>query len=346
MSQFDFAAIGINHNHIYGQVDAMLDAGAEFVAFHAAEDDLARPFAETLPAGASAWPTSARSWRIRRSTWSSAPPSRPTGRRWPSRPCGTARTYMTDKPGMITLEQLAEVQPRAGRDRADLLGLLFRALRAARDRRRRASWSRPAPSARSSTRSASARTGSTRPRGPTGSSSARAMAASSPTSPRTSVEQFLFFTGADERRGRLGHGRATAANPRQPGLAGFRRHALLRAESATGYIRVDWFTPDGLPTWGDGRLVHPRHRRLRSSCASISTSPAGPATTTCSSSTARASQHIDCSAGRAALRPAARRTTSLNRTETAMPQAQCFMAMELALTAQALAERGIGRERK
>lgn len=22
----------------------------------------------------------------------------------------------------------------------------------------------------------------------------------------------------------------------------------------TGYVRVDWFTPDGLPTWGDGRL--------------------------------------------------------------------------------------------
>ena len=21
-----------------------------------------------------------------------------------------------------------------------------------------------------------------------------------------------------------------------------------------GYCRVDWFTPDGLPTWGDGRL--------------------------------------------------------------------------------------------
>lgn len=30
---------------------------------------------------------------------------------------------------------------------------------------------------------------------------------------------------------------------------------LLRSEHATGYMRVDWFTPDGLPTWGDGRLI-------------------------------------------------------------------------------------------
>ena len=24
-------------------------------------------------------------------------------------------------------------------------------------------------------------------------------------------------------------------------------------DGGTGYIRVDWFTPDGLPAWGDGR---------------------------------------------------------------------------------------------
>lgn len=29
----------------------------------------------------------------------------------------------------------------------------------------------------------------------------------------------------------------------------------LRSERATGYARVDWYTPDGLGTWGDGRLT-------------------------------------------------------------------------------------------
>ena len=31
--------------------------------------------------------------------------------------------------------------------------------------------------------------------------------------------------------------------------------ATLRSEHAHGYVRVDWYTPQGLPTWGDGRLV-------------------------------------------------------------------------------------------
>ena len=30
---------------------------------------------------------------------------------------------------------------------------------------------------------------------------------------------------------------------------------MLRGDRGTGYIRVDWFTPDGLATWGDGRLT-------------------------------------------------------------------------------------------
>lgn len=38
--------------------------------------------------------------------------------------------------------------------------------------------------------------------------------------------------------------------------AGFEDFAeiVLRTPSVRGYCRVDWFTPDGLPTWGDGRL--------------------------------------------------------------------------------------------
>ncbi len=30
---------------------------------------------------------------------------------------------------------------------------------------------------------------------------------------------------------------------------------MLRGDGGAGYIRVDWFTPDGLATWGDGRLT-------------------------------------------------------------------------------------------
>ena len=46
---FDFAVSGINHNHIYGQVDALLGAGCRLKAFHAPEDDLAAAFAKVYP---------------------------------------------------------------------------------------------------------------------------------------------------------------------------------------------------------------------------------------------------------------------------------------------------------
>ena len=43
-------------------------------------------------------------------------------------------------------------------------------------------------------------------------------------------------------------------HPQYPGLEDF-GDMMLRGDRGTGYIRVDWFTPDGLATWGDGRLT-------------------------------------------------------------------------------------------
>ena len=45
-------------------------------------------------------------------------------------------------------------------------------------------------------------------------------------------------------------------HPQYPGLEDF-GDVMLRGNGGSGYIRVDWFTPDGLSTWGDGRLDHP-----------------------------------------------------------------------------------------
>src|SRR4051812_2748042 len=44
-----FSVIGINHNHIYGQVNLLLRAGAELVDFFAVEPDLAAEFARAFP---------------------------------------------------------------------------------------------------------------------------------------------------------------------------------------------------------------------------------------------------------------------------------------------------------
>src|SRR5690606_11453437 len=67
------------------------------------------------------------------------------------------------------------------------------------------------------------------------------------------VDQFLFYTGsstADVVASSVGN----FANPQNPGFEDF-GELLLRSTRASGYIRVDWYTPDGLPVWGDGRLT-------------------------------------------------------------------------------------------
>lgn len=66
------------------------------------------------------------------------------------------------------------------------------------------------------------------------------------------IDQFLFYTGASSARVVAAH----TANRAAPDIPAFQDYGeiLLRSADASGYIRVDWFTPDGLPTWGDGRL--------------------------------------------------------------------------------------------
>ena len=66
-------------------------------------------------------------------------------------------------------------------------------------------------------------------------------------------EQFLFFTDRNDAE-LVAATVANRANPDHPEFQDF-GEMLLRTPDATGYIRVDWFTPDGLPTWGDGRLT-------------------------------------------------------------------------------------------
>ena len=46
---------------------------------------------------------------------------------------------------------------------------------------------------------------------------------------------------------------ANYAHPDYPELEDFGDCSLVGAKGATNYFRVDWFTPDALRTWGDGR---------------------------------------------------------------------------------------------
>jgi predicted dehydrogenase len=67
------------------------------------------------------------------------------------------------------------------------------------------------------------------------------------------IDQFLFYTDAKEAQ-IVASSTANHAVPDVPDFSDF-GEILLRGEKATGYVRVDWFTPDSLPSWGDGRLT-------------------------------------------------------------------------------------------
>lgn len=145
------------------------------------------------------------------------------------------------------------------------------------------------------------------------------------------IDQFLHFAGAADAEITLADVQAT----RTPGFQDFGQIAL-RAGKAHGYIRVDWFTPDALPTWGDGRLfVQGTEGAIELRKYVDVAGRAGGDHVFLINGTRH--EHID--AGGAGLPYFNRLIDDLShRTETAMPQPHAFKVMELAIRAQTEAE--------
>ncbi len=68
------------------------------------------------------------------------------------------------------------------------------------------------------------------------------------------IEQYLYYSGAKDAKV-ISSQVANYGNPDTPGLEDFGDANLLGDNGTTNYFRVDWFTPEGLGTWGDGRTV-------------------------------------------------------------------------------------------
>lgn len=149
------------------------------------------------------------------------------------------------------------------------------------------------------------------------------------------VEQFLTFTGSTDAK-IVTSAVGNFANPNDPELEDF-GELLLRGDHAQGYVRVDWYTPDGLATWGDGRLTilgTDGYIELRKYIDIAGRQGIDHLFLVDKKDT----RYIDCSD--AGLPYATNLIADvLNRTETAMPQAHCFKVMELALKAEAVAAR-------
>jgi predicted dehydrogenase len=66
------------------------------------------------------------------------------------------------------------------------------------------------------------------------------------------IEQFLYYTKSTSAHV-VASQTANFKHPQHPGFEDF-GDMVAAGNGGTGYIQVNWFTPDGLGTWGDGRL--------------------------------------------------------------------------------------------
>ncbi len=150
------------------------------------------------------------------------------------------------------------------------------------------------------------------------------------------IDQFLYFTGSADAEITLASV-GNFANPDDSELQDFGQIAL-RSPNGHGYIRVDWYTPDALPNWGDGRLT------ILGTEGTIElrkyVDVAGRAGTDhLFLVNGTRCEYVDCK--EASLPYFTNLINDIrDRTETAMPQSHAFKVMELALEAQRIAEGG------
>jgi predicted dehydrogenase len=328
-----FAAIGLNHNHIYAQTDLLLRAGAELVSFFAEEPDLAAEYGQRYPQAQRA--RSPREiledGRLHLVVSAAIPSERG--------PLGVdvmrhGKDYMSDKPAFTTLDQLMEAR-RVQAETLRIYSVCFSER-----------FENPATVRAGELVQAGAigKVVQTIGLGPH-----RLNAPSRPAwffrraqcggilvdIASHQMDQFLFLTGSTEAEVVV----AQVANRKFPQWPEFEDFGdvVLRGNGGSGYARVDWYTPDGLDTWGDGRLVilgSDGYIEVRK-YVDIAGRPGGSHLFLVDG---QASRHVDASRGDL---PYGRQLVAdiLDRTETAMSQAHCFLACRLALEAQAKAVR-------
>lgn len=152
------------------------------------------------------------------------------------------------------------------------------------------------------------------------------------------IEQYLAYSGEEDAEvtsSRI----ANFAHPEHPELEDFGDCSLTGKNGAAGYFRVDWFTPDGLSTWGDGRVTIVGTKgfiEVRKYVDIASGKPGGDHVYLVNGEGER---YIDA-AGKTGFPFFGKLILdSLERTETAMTQAHAFKAAELCLLAEAKAIR-------
>ncbi|HVZ30615.1 MAG TPA: Gfo/Idh/MocA family oxidoreductase [Asticcacaulis sp.] len=144
------------------------------------------------------------------------------------------------------------------------------------------------------------------------------------------IDQFLYYTGSTSAEVAA----SQVANLRHGDKPHFQDFGdmTLRGNSGFGYVRLDWFTPNGLGVWGDGRLFilgTDGYMELRK-YTNVAVAKQGNNLFVVNGDSAR---YIDCNNGPLPFGPQFI-SDVVNRTHTAQDQTQALLAAELAITAQ------------
>jgi predicted dehydrogenase len=328
-----FAVIGANHGHIYGQVNLLLRAGAELVSVFAREPDLGAQFVKTYDQARAAGSMDEilEDQTIQLIVSAAIPAERSS--------IGIAamrhgKDFMSDKPGFTTLAQLAEAR-RVQAETGQIYSICYS------ERFENAATVKAGELVKAGAIGQVLQTIGLGPH-----------RANLPSRPdwffrraqyggiladiaSHQADQFLFFTGSTTASVVT----AQVANYQHfdyPELEDF-GDILVRGDGGTGYIRVDWFTPDGLGTWGDTRLTvlgSDGYVEVRKN-VDIAGKPGGNHLFLVDH---KGTHRIDCTDVALPYGPQLLSDIQ-NRTETAMSQEHCFLASELVLRAQAEAQR-------
>jgi predicted dehydrogenase len=328
-----FSVIGINHSHIYSQVEAVIRGGGEFVSFYAKEPDLVASFSKRYPKVkfASSEKEILDDKAIQLVLSSAIPSERaPLG----IRVMQHGKDYMADKPGITSLEQLAEVrrvQKQTGRIYSIMYSERFenKATVKAGDLVKAGAIGKVIQTIGLGPHRMNANTR------PQWFFDRKYFGGIITDIGSHQIDQFLYFTGstkADIVASQVGN----VAHPQYPNFEDF-GDIMMRGNEGTGYIRVDWFTPDGLKSWGDGRLTilgTEGFIEIRKN-VDIGGREGGNHLFLVNG---KDTQYIDSSN---TPLPYGQQLVDdvINRTETAMTQAHCFLATELALKAQKMAQK-------
>ncbi|MFN2236992.1 MAG: Gfo/Idh/MocA family protein [Anaerolineales bacterium] len=331
--QVRFAVTGLNHGHIYEMTNCMLNAGAQAVCFYAPEDDLAAEFASAYPQipRLNTLAEILEDETIQLVLNAGIPVERgPMG----IQVMQHGKDYMVDKPGLTTMEQLdhaRKVQAETGQ--------IYSVCYSERFLTRSTAKATELVSAGSigdviQTLSVGPhlRRFHTRP----GWFFEKEKYGGILTDIGShNFDQFLHFTGSTSAE-IVSAQVANFHHPQYPELEDF-GDVMVRGDGGVGYIRVDWFTPEGLGTWGDGRLFilgSDGYIELRK-YIDIAGKPGADHLFLVNQQETR---YIDCRDVPLPYGPALIYDI-INRTETAMTQAHSFLAMELAIKAETMADR-------